>query len=413
MKTAVRGKTSPQTNFEDEYRSSLREYAAGGGELALGRAYELGRRALNEQKSLIEMASLHHHAVLALIRDAESDKQRGESIRAGSEFLAECLSPYEMAHRGFQDAVKALRQLNETLEEEIKRIAYAVHDEAGQLLVAVHLALAEMALELPEAQQGQGTRIRELLNEVEKHLRRYSHELRPTILDDLGWVPAIQYLVDVVSKRANIPIRFVIGDDHVLVRQGLRSLLEREKFQVVAEASDGQDAVRLSETHHPDIAVLDISMPTLNGIVAARELSRCCAKTKAILLTQHEEDQYIYEALEAGVKGYVLKNQVASDLIHAIQQVSRGEFYLSPGISRAVVEAYRSKSDRPVDPLTVRERQVLQLIAEGKSTKDTASLLGISVKTAESHRMRLMQKLDIHETASLVRYAVRRGLVEP
>jgi two-component system response regulator NreC len=210
-----------------------------------------------------------------------------------------------------------------------------------------------------------------------------------------------------------MPIRIVLADDHVLVRQGLKSLLEREKFQVVAEASDGQDAVRLSETHHPDIAVLDISMPTLNGIVAARELSRCCTKTKAILLTQHEEDQYIYEALEAGVKGYVLKNQVASDLIHAIQQVSRGEFYLSPGISRAVVEAYRSKSDRPVDPLTVRERQVLQLIAEGKSTKDTASLLGISVKTAESHRMRLMQKLDIHETASLVRYAVRRGLVEP
>lgn len=207
MKTAVRGKTSPQTNFEDEYRSSLREYAAGGGELALGRAYELGRRALNEQKSLIEMASLHHHAVLALIRDAESDKQRGESIRAGSEFLAECLSPYEMAHRGFQDAVKALRQLNETLEEEIKRIAYAVHDEAGQLLVAVHLALSEMALDLPQPQQGQVTRIRELLNEVEKHLRRYSHELRPTILDDLGWVPAIRFLADGVSKRANIPIR--------------------------------------------------------------------------------------------------------------------------------------------------------------------------------------------------------------
>ncbi len=199
-----------------------------------------------------------------------------------------------------------------------------------------------------------------------------------------------------------MPIRIVLADDHVLVRQGLKSLLEREKFQVVAEASDGQDAVRLTETHHPDIAVLDISMPTLNGIDAARELG-----------PQHEEEQYIHEALEAGVKGYVLKNQVASDLIHAIQQVSRGEFYLSPGISRAVVEAYRSKSDRPADPLTVRERQVLQLIAEGKSTKDAASLLGISVKTAESHRMRLMQKLDIHETASLVRYAVRRGLVQP
>jgi len=210
-----------------------------------------------------------------------------------------------------------------------------------------------------------------------------------------------------------MPIRIVLADDHVLIRQGLKALLERERFQVVAEASDGQEAVRLAETHHPEIAVLDIGMPIRNGIDAARELGHSCPKTKTILLTQHEEEQYIHEALQAGVKGYVLKNQVATDLVQAIQQVSRGEFYLSPGISRSVMEAYRSKSDRPADPLTMRERQVLQLIAEGKSTKDTASLLGISVKTAESHRMRLMQKLDIHETASLVRYAVRRGLIEP
>ena len=210
-----------------------------------------------------------------------------------------------------------------------------------------------------------------------------------------------------------MPTRIVLADDHVLVRQGLKSLLEREHFQVMAEASDGQDAVRLTEAHQPDIAILDISMPTLNGIDAARGLSRSAPKTKVILLTQHEEEQYIHEALEAGVKGYVLKSQVANDLIQAIRQVCRGEFYLSPGISRAVMEAYRNKSDRPADPLTGRERQVLQLIAEGKSTKDTASVLGISVKTAESHRMRLMQKLNIHETASLVRYAVRRGLIQP
>jgi DNA-binding NarL/FixJ family response regulator len=210
-----------------------------------------------------------------------------------------------------------------------------------------------------------------------------------------------------------MPIRIVLADDHVLVRQGLKSLLEREHFQIMAEASDGQDAVRLIEANDPDIAILDISMPTLNGIDAARGLSRSAPKTKVILLTQHEEEQYIHEALEAGVKGYVLKNQVANDLIQAIRQVCRGEFYLSPGISRAVMEAYRNKSERPADPLTARERQVLQLIAEGKSTKDTASVLGISVKTAESHRMRLMQKLNIHETASLVRYAVRRGLIQP
>lgn len=210
-----------------------------------------------------------------------------------------------------------------------------------------------------------------------------------------------------------MPIRVVLADDHVLVRQGLKSLLEREKFQVVAEASDGQELIRQAETHHPDIAVLDISMPTLNGIEAARELARSSPQTKVILLTQHEEEQYIHEALEVGVKGYVLKSQVSSDLVHAMQQVSRGGIYLSPGVSRAVVDAYRSKSERPSDPLSGRERQVLQLIAEGKSTKDVASLLGISVKTAESHRSRLMQKLDIHETASLVRYAVRRGLVQP
>jgi two-component system response regulator NreC len=210
-----------------------------------------------------------------------------------------------------------------------------------------------------------------------------------------------------------MPTRIVLADDHVLVRQGLKSLLERENFQVMGEASDGQEAVKLIETHHPDIAIMDISMPTLNGIDAARGLSRIAPKTKVILLTQHEEEQYIHEALEAGVKGYVLKNQVANDLIQAIRQVGRGEFYLSPGISRAVMEAFRNKSERPADPLTARERQVLQLIAEGKSTKDTASVLGISVKTAESHRMRLMQKLDIHETASLVRYAVRRGLIQP
>jgi two-component system response regulator NreC len=209
-----------------------------------------------------------------------------------------------------------------------------------------------------------------------------------------------------------MPIRIVLADDHVLVRQSLRSLLEREGFQVVGEASDGQESVRQVETLHPDIAVMDISMPILNGLDAAREMSRTSPKTKAILLTQHDEGQYISEALEAGVKGYVLKSQVANDLLLAIRQVSRGQVYLSPGVSRGVMEAYRSKSEKSKNPLTLRERQVLQLIAEGKSTKDVASLLGISVKTAESHRTRLMQKLDIHETASLVRYAVRQGIVQ-
>jgi two-component system response regulator NreC len=210
-----------------------------------------------------------------------------------------------------------------------------------------------------------------------------------------------------------MPIRIVLADDHVLVRQGLKSLLEREGFQVVAEASDGQEALSHVESLQPDIVVMDISMPTLNGLNAAQKMSRSSPKTKTILLTQHDEGQYIREALEAGVKGYVLKSQVASDLLSAIRQVSRGQVYLSPGVSNAVMEAYHSKSEKSKNPLTLRERQVLQLIAEGKSTKDVASLLGISVKTAESHRSRLMQKLDIHETASLVLYAVRHGIVQP
>lgn len=209
-----------------------------------------------------------------------------------------------------------------------------------------------------------------------------------------------------------MPIHVVLADDHVLVRQGIKSLLEREGMQVLAEASDGQEAVRQVEKLNPEVAIFDIGMPMLNGMDAARTVSRSCAKTKSILLTQHDEDQYVSEALNAGVKGYVLKSQVANDLVQAIRQVLRGDVYLSPGIASAVISAYRSKADRPVDPLTVRERQVLQLIAEGKSTKDVASLLGVSVKTAESHRSRLMQKLDIHETASLVRYAVKRGLVQ-
>ena len=206
--------------------------------------------------------------------------------------------------------------------------------------------------------------------------------------------------------------QIVLADNHILVRQGIKSLLEREGFQVAGEAGDGQELVRIATELQPDVAVLDIGMPLMNGLVAARELKRACPKTRTILLTRHDEDQYVIEALRAGIRGYVLKNQAATDLVLAIQQVSRGQVYLSPGISSVVVNAYLSKSSLPDDPLSAREHEVLQLIAEGKATKDIAVILGISVKTAESHRSRLMQKLDIHETASLVRYAVRRGLVQ-
>lgn len=208
-------------------------------------------------------------------------------------------------------------------------------------------------------------------------------------------------------------IRLILADDHELVRQGLKTLLEREGFLVVGEASDGREAVRLSARVNPEIAILDIAMPNLNGVDAVRELGKLPAPPKTILLTQHDEDQYVIESLRAGVRGYVLKRQVATDLAQAIRQVSRGGVYLSPGVSRTVVDAFLSKTELSSDPLTSRERQVLQLISEGKSTKEVAGVLGISTKTAESHRTRLMQKLDIHETAGLVRYAIRRGLVQP
>ena len=188
--------------------------------------------------------------------------------------------------------------------------------------------------------------------------------------------------------------------------------MEGHGFQVVCEASDGQEALRSAQKAQPDVAVLDISMPVLNGVDTARELKKSLPNTKVLLLTQHDEDQYVTEALRAGAKGYVLKSQAAEDLVHAIREVCRGSVYLSPNISRTVVDAYLSKKYASTDPLSGRERQVLQLVGEGKSTKDIATQLGISVKTAESHRARLMKKLDIHETASLVRYAIRRGLIQ-
>jgi DNA-binding NarL/FixJ family response regulator len=209
-----------------------------------------------------------------------------------------------------------------------------------------------------------------------------------------------------------VPNRILLADDHAVVRQGLKALLEREGFTIVADVGDGQAAVRAVRERCPDVAVLDFSMPLLNGRDAAREILQACPRTRTILLTMHTDDRYVLDALRAGIRGYVVKTQAAEDLVRAIQEVQRGMTYLSPGISRAVVEAYLQKSELPPDPLTSREREVLQLVAEGKSTKEVARLLGISFKTAESHRTRIMKKTDIHETAGLVRYAVRQGLIQ-
>ena len=208
-------------------------------------------------------------------------------------------------------------------------------------------------------------------------------------------------------------LRIVLADDHEIVREGLKSLLERHRLEVVGTASDGQEAVRLVTELSPDIAIFDYSMPLLNGLEAARDLHSVSPSTKTILLTMHTENRYVFEALRVGIRGYVVKSQAAADLIRAIEEVSQGRTYLSARISRTVVEAFLARTELPDDPLTPQERRVLLLIAEGKRAKEIAESLGISVKTAEGYRGRIMEKLDIHDTAGLVRYAIRHGMLEP
>lgn len=210
-----------------------------------------------------------------------------------------------------------------------------------------------------------------------------------------------------------MPIRILLAEDHTIVLEGLRALLEREGFEVVGQATDGRDAVELAQRLKPDVAVLDIAMPALNGIYAAQEIARASPRTRTILLTVHEENQYIAAALRAGVNGYIVKTRAARELVHAIKEVTRGAVYLSPGLSREAIKACLESGEPAADPLSPREREVLQLIAEGKTTREVAVILGISAKTAEAHRNRIMLKLDIHETASLVRYAIRRGVIQP
>ena len=208
-------------------------------------------------------------------------------------------------------------------------------------------------------------------------------------------------------------VRVLLADDHPVFRQGLRALLEREKFDVVGEASDGLEAIAAAERLQPQVVVIDLAMPALNGIDAVREIMKRAPRAKPVLLTMHTEEYHVLEALRAGAKACVSKTQAAEHLLQAIKDVCAGGVYLSPHVSGAVVQAYLAKTELPYDPLTPRERQVLQLIAEGKTTKETAAVLDVSVKTAETHRTNLMEKLDIHSTAGLVRYAIRRGLLQP
>ncbi len=204
----------------------------------------------------------------------------------------------------------------------------------------------------------------------------------------------------------------VVADDHVMFRQGLISLLESDEFNVIGEAAEGHEAIRMVRNLTPDLAILDFSMPLLNGIDAARDIQRRSPNTQVVLLTMYDDDACVLEALRAGVRGYVLKTQTTADLVVALREVIKGSVYLSPGISDSVVNIYISNSSADSEVLSERERQVLQLIAEGHTTKSIASMLFVSVKTAESHRTHIMQRLDMHNIASLVRYAIRRGMIK-
>lgn len=207
-------------------------------------------------------------------------------------------------------------------------------------------------------------------------------------------------------------VRLVLADDHLVLRQALKALLERRGLEVVADEADGRAAVSAVQRHAPDVAVLDVAMPVLNGVDAAREIARIAPECPVILLSGIEDTRFVKEALKVGVKGFVQKSQGCDDLVQAIEEVREGRLYVSPGASQAIVDACATQQAEG-SHLTPRERQVLQLVGEGKSTKQIAEVLHISVKTAEFHRGRLMKKLNVHDTANLVRYAIREGWITP
>jgi DNA-binding NarL/FixJ family response regulator len=213
------------------------------------------------------------------------------------------------------------------------------------------------------------------------------------------------------------PIRVLLAEDHALVRAGFRALLENlHGIQVVAEASDGREALRLIETHRPDVVLMDITMPGLNGLEAAARVANEFPYVHVIILSMHANEEYVLQALRAGAAGYLLKDAEPTELELAVTAVARGETYLSPPVSRHVIADYvRRVGDESSSlvQLTSRQREVLQLIAEGHTTREIARILDVSVKTVGTHRAQLMERLDIHDIAGLVRYAIRVGLVSP
>lgn len=212
-------------------------------------------------------------------------------------------------------------------------------------------------------------------------------------------------------------VRILVADDHRVVRKGLCLLLQSHPgFQVIAEASDGREAVALAEAHQPDVVVMDVGMPGLNGIEAARQISAKQPQTAIVFLSMHSDEGYVLKALKCGARAYLLKNSAEYDLINAIEAVSEGKAFFSPAISKMLVEEYvQQMRDRKMEDsyelLTTREREVLQLFAEGKSPKEVASVLNLSVYTVETHRSNIFQKLNLHSSAELILYAVRKGVI--
>lgn len=212
------------------------------------------------------------------------------------------------------------------------------------------------------------------------------------------------------------PLRILLADDHTVVRQGIRKVLEeRPEWQVVAEAGDGRDAVRLAEELRPDVAVVDVSMPRLNGIEATRQITHRVPHTKVLVLSMYSDEAYVIQMLKAGATGYLLKDSAGVDLLQAVQAVSEGKSFFSPAVARLMSDDYaRQRREDAVDryeSLSGREREIFQLVAEGKINKEIAALLFISSSTVETHRGRIMEKLDLHSAAEIVLYAVRRGVI--
>jgi two-component system, NarL family, response regulator NreC len=208
-------------------------------------------------------------------------------------------------------------------------------------------------------------------------------------------------------------IRILLADDHAVVRQGFKLILGAQPdMEIVGEAGNGREAVELAEKLHPDVAVVDVAMPELNGIEATRRMAEVTPRTRVLALSMHKDSVYVREILRAGARGYLLKDQIDSDLLAAVRAVARGEGYLSPSVSDAVLNDYRRHVSDPIDLLTSREREVLQMIAEGKTNKEIATVLTLSVYTVDAHRGRIMEKLNLHSVNELVRFAVRKGLVD-